>query len=140
MKTAILIPNVLRMFFPKQTATTKVPLTEKLLIGCFMVCAVCFTGAEPASATVLDNFGTAVLEILNNNFLRSLAIAALIVMAILALGGKVSAGAFIICLLAITIVFGSAGIVDFIRTNATTVNYIPVNLNNGLLQVHTLLS
>lgn len=102
---------------------------ERYSAMAFMMVVTLLFGAEPASANILDNFGNAILLVLNNNFLRAIAIGALIVMAILALGGKVSAGAFIITLLAITIVFGAAGVVDFIRANAgtggTTTSIIP---------------
>ncbi len=84
-----------------------------------MICVVLVV--EPASANVLDNFGTAVLGILNNVFLRTVAIVAIIVTGVMALSGRLEWMRFIYVLLGVVIIFGAAGIVDFIRTNSTTV-------------------
>jgi type IV secretion system protein VirB2 len=75
---------------------------------------------ELASANVLDNFGNALLGILNNTFLRAIAIVAVIASGLLALGGRIQWMAFISVMLAVVIIFGSAGIVDYIRNNSAT--------------------
>jgi len=75
---------------------------------------------ELAAANVLDNFGSALLGILNSTFLRSLAIVALIGAGLLALSGRIQWLSFLTVLLAVVIVFGAAGIVDYIRDNAAT--------------------
>jgi type IV secretory pathway VirB2 component (pilin) len=75
---------------------------------------------ELASATVLDNFGNAVLGILNNAFLRAIAIVAVIGTGLMALSGRIQWMSFIIVMLAVVIIFGSAGIVDYIKDNAAT--------------------
>jgi len=80
---------------------------------------------EIASANVLDNFGTAILNILNNNFLRAIATVAVIGSGIMALSGRIPWMAFISVLLAVVVIFGAAGIVDYIRTNAA-VSALPV--------------
>lgn len=74
--------------------------------------------APEASANVLDNFGQALLDILNSTFLRALSIVAVIAMGLMALGGRIQWMAFISTLLAVVIVFGAAGIVDYIRDHA----------------------
>jgi len=73
---------------------------------------------EMASANILDNFGTAMLNILNNNFLRAIATVAVIGSGILALRGRIEWMVFISVLLAVVVIFGAAGIVDYIRNNA----------------------
>ena len=73
---------------------------------------------EIASANLLDNFGTAMLNVLNNNFLRAIATIAVIGAGILALNGRIQVTMFITVLLAVVVIFGAAGIVDYIRTNA----------------------
>lgn len=73
---------------------------------------------EIASANILDNFGTAVLNILNNNFLRAIATVAVIGSGILALRGRIEWMVFISVLLAVVVIFGAAGIVDYIQQNA----------------------
>ena len=90
-----------------------------LPISAAIVCV--FLVVEPATANVLDNFGTAVLGILNNVFLRTVAIVAIIVTGVMALSGRMEWQRFIYVLLGVVIIFGAAGIVDFIRTNSTTV-------------------
>jgi len=74
---------------------------------------------EMASANILDNFGTAVLNILNNNFLRAIATVAVIGSGILALRGRIEWMVFISVLLAVVVIFGASGIVDYIRNNAS---------------------
>lgn len=81
---------------------------------------VCVVMAEPASATVLDNFGATLLNILNSTFLRAIAIMALVGTGIMALSGRIEWSKFLVVLLAIVIVFGAGGIVDYIQANATT--------------------
>ena len=76
---------------------------------------------EIASANVLDNFGNAILGIFNNTFLRALAIVAVIGSGLMALSGRIQWMAFIVVMLAVVIIFGSAGIVDYIRDNSATV-------------------
>ncbi len=82
-------------------------------------------GAEPSHATVLDNFGTAVLGILNNTFLRTAAIAAVIICGVLALGGHMAWRTVLIVLAGIVVVFGAPGIVDYIRDQSTTASTAP---------------
>jgi type IV secretion system protein VirB2 len=74
---------------------------------------------ETASANILDNFGAAMLNILNNNFLRAIATVAVIGSGILALRGRIEWMVFISVLLAVVVIFGAAGIVDYIRNNAS---------------------
>ncbi|NOR26810.1 MAG: type IV secretion system protein VirB2 [Desulforhopalus sp.] len=95
-----------------------------LAIALFAAMICVFLVVEPASANVLDNFGTAVLGILNNVFLRTVAIVAIIVTGVMALTGRMEWQRFIYVLLGVVIIFGAAGIVDFIRTNSTTVQLI----------------
>lgn len=75
---------------------------------------------ELASATILDNFGNAILGILNNTFLRAVAIAAVIGAGLMALSGRIQWMTFISVMLAVVIIFGSAGIVDYIKDNSAT--------------------
>jgi type IV secretory pathway VirB2 component (pilin) len=76
---------------------------------------------EPASANVFDNLGNAVLAILNNSFLRVLAIIAVVLVGVTALRGQLEWAKAIIVLIAIVFIFGAAGIVDYIKDNAATV-------------------
>lgn len=76
---------------------------------------------EPAHANVFDQLGQAVLNILNNTFLRVVAIVAVIVVGIRAFRGRMEWESAIWVILGIVIVFGAAGIVDFIIENAGTV-------------------
>ena len=92
-----------------------------LAIALFAAIFCVFIVIEPASANVLDNFGTAVLGILNNVFLRTVAIVAIIVTGVMALTGRMEWQRFLYVLLGVVIIFGAAGIVDFIKTNSTTV-------------------
>jgi len=75
---------------------------------------------EIASANVLDNFGDAILGILNNTFLRAIAIVAVIGAGLMALSGRIQWMSFISVMIAVVIIFGSAGIVDYIRDNSAT--------------------
>jgi type IV secretory pathway VirB2 component (pilin) len=79
-----------------------------------------------ASANVLDNFGNAILGILNNTFLRAVAIAAVIGAGLMALSGRIQWMTFIGVMLAVVIIFGSAGIVDYIRDNSATAALDPI--------------
>ena len=92
-----------------------------------LVAAGCAIALFPdvASANVLDNFGNALLSILNNNFLRAIAIVALIAAGLMALSGRIQWMAFISVLLAIVVIFGAAGIVDYIRSNSATASLAP---------------
>ncbi len=88
---------------------------------------------EVASANVLDNFGQAILGILNSGFLRAIAIAAIIVAGLLALSGRIQWLAFITVLFAVVIVFGAAGIVDYIVDNAATASLeLPVSATSNV--------
>lgn len=75
---------------------------------------------ELASANILDNFGNAILGILNNGFIRSVGIAAIIIAGLLGLSGRISWAAVGTVLIALVLVFGSAGIVDYIQANSAT--------------------
>jgi type IV secretory pathway VirB2 component (pilin) len=75
---------------------------------------------EMASASVLDNFGDAILGILNNTFLRAVAIAAVIGSGLMALSGRIQWMNFISVMIAVVIIFGSAGIVDYIKKSSKT--------------------
>jgi type IV secretory pathway VirB2 component (pilin) len=75
---------------------------------------------EMAAATVLDNFGNAILGILNNTFLHAVAVVAVIAFGLMALSGRIQWMTFITVMLAVVIIFGSAGIVDYIRDNSAT--------------------
>ena len=75
---------------------------------------------EMAAASVLDNFGDAILGILNNTFLRAVAIAAIIASGLMALSGRIQWMSFISVMIAVVIIFGSAGIVDYIKDNSAT--------------------
>ena len=73
---------------------------------------------EIASANILDNFGTAMLNVLNNNFLRAIATVAVIAAGIMTLNGRLQIMTFITVFLSVVIIFGAAGIVDYIQQNA----------------------
>jgi type IV secretion system protein VirB2 len=80
---------------------------------------------ELASANVLDNFGNAILGILNNVFLRAVAIVAVIGSGLMALSGRIQWMTFISVMIAVVIIFGSAGIVDYIVANSATAALAP---------------
>ena len=80
---------------------------------------------EMASANILDNFGTAMLNVLNNNFLRAVATIAVIGTGIMALSGRIQWMIFITVLLAVVVIFGAAGIVDYIQQNAAVAALAP---------------
>lgn len=86
---------------------------------------------EIASATVLDNFGTALLGILNNVFLRSVAILAIMGAGLMALSGRIEWSKFLIVLLAVVIIFGAAGIVDYIQSQSAT-----ASVNDSAIYAH----
>ena len=73
---------------------------------------------EIASANILDNFGTAMLNVLNNNFLRAIATVAVIAAGIMTLNVRLQIMTFITVFLSVVIIFGAAGIVDYIQQNA----------------------
>lgn len=83
---------------------------------------------EMASANILDNFGTAMLNVLNNNFLRAIATIAVIGAGIMALTGRVQWMIFITILLAVVIIFGASGIVQYIQDNAAVAALAPAKL------------
>lgn len=97
----------------RHDALTRQLLALSVLCGFLLV-------PELASATVLDNFGDALLGILNNTFLRAIAIVAVIGAGLLALGGRIQWMSFISVMFAVVIIFGSSGIVDYIRDNSAT--------------------
>jgi len=76
--------------------------------------------AEPASANVLDNFGAALIGIVNNVFLKAVATLAVIATGIMALSGRIEWNKFLMVLLAVVIIFGATGIVNYIQTNSAT--------------------
>jgi type IV secretion system protein VirB2 len=94
------------------------PATRKILVAA-LLCGLVMA-PELASANVLDNFGNAILGILNNTFLRAVAIAAVIGSGLMALSGRIQWMTFISVMLAVVIIFGSAGIVDYITANSAT--------------------
>ena len=94
------------------------PVTRKIVLVA-LLSGLALT-PEIASATVLDNFGNALVGILNNTFLRSIAIVAVIGAGLMALSGRIQWMTFITVMLAVVIVFDSAGIVDYIKDNSTT--------------------
>ena len=94
------------------------PSTRKILVVA-LLCGLALA-PELAAANVLDNFGNAILGILNNTFLRAVAIAAVIGSGLMALSGRIQWMTFISVMLAVVIIFGSAGIVDYIKDNSAT--------------------
>ena len=98
-------------------------LTRNILV--FSVLCGLALAPELASANVLDNFGNALLGILNNTFLRAVAIVAVIASGLMALSGRIQWMAFISVMLAVVIIFGSAGIVDYIKDNSATAALAP---------------
>lgn len=101
-------------------ALAKTPLTMQVATPLFAALVCVFLVAEPANASVFDNFGQAVLDILNNTFMRVVAIIAVIVTGIMALTGRVEWLRFGYVLMGVVIVFGAAGIVDYIIDNSAT--------------------
>ena len=97
---------------------SNVPVTREILVAA-LLCGLVLA-PELAAANVLDNFGNAILGILNNTFLRAIAIVAVIGSGLMALSGRIQWMAFIVVMLAVVIIFGSAGIVDYIRDNSAT--------------------
>ena len=98
---------------PCSPSATRHLVALSILLGLALV-------PEIAAANVLDNFGNAILGILNNTFLRAIAIVAVIGSGLMALSGRIQWMAFIVVMLAVVIIFGSAGIVDYIRDNSAT--------------------
>ena len=98
---------------PQNDATTRNIVLLSALFGLALA-------PEMAAANVLDNFANAILGILNNTFLRAVAIAAVIGAGLMALSGRVQWMTFIVVMLAVVIIFGSAGIVDYIKDNSAT--------------------
>jgi type IV secretory pathway VirB2 component (pilin) len=94
------------------------PVTSRIVVLA-VLCGLALA-PELASANVLDNFGDAILGILNNTFLRAVAIAAVIGAGLMALSGRIQWMTFISVMLAVVIIFGSAGIVDYIKDNSAT--------------------
>ena len=102
------------------TSATCYPSTTRNLVALSILLGLALA-PEIAAANVLDNFGNAILGILNNTFLRALAIVAVIGSGLMALSGRIQWMAFIVVMFAVVIIFGSAGIVDYIRDNSATV-------------------
>ena len=94
------------------------PVTRKIVVVA-LLCGLVLA-PELAAANVLDNFGNAILGILNNTFLRAVAVTAVIGSGLMALSGRIQWMTFISVMLAVVIIFGSAGIVDYIRDNSAT--------------------
>lgn len=94
------------------------PMTRHLVVAA-LLCGLALA-PEMAAANVLDNFGEAILGILNNTFLRAVAIAAIIASGLMALSGRIQWMSFISVMIAVVIIFGSAGIVDYIKDNSAT--------------------
>jgi type IV secretory pathway VirB2 component (pilin) len=95
-------------------------MTERKRAGVvwLVVAGVLILAPETASANILDNFGTAMLNVLNNNFLRAVATIAVIGAGIMALSGRIQWMIFITVLLAVVVIFGASGIVQYIQDNA----------------------
>jgi type IV secretion system protein VirB2 len=108
----------------KKVVNTDSPAETSLILQIvtpLLAALVCvFLVADPAHASVFDNFGQAVLEILNNTFMRVVAIIAVIVTGIMALTGRIEWLRFGYVLMGVVIVFGAAGIVDYIIDNSAT--------------------
>lgn len=119
------------MFTTKSTLPTYPNLNQnrnrRVLVTLATIAALVLI-AEPAAATVLDNFGNALLGILDNTFLRAIAILAVMGTGLMALSGRIEWTKFLTVLLAVVIVFGAAGIVDYIKTNAATAALNPAPL------------
>jgi type IV secretory pathway VirB2 component (pilin) len=94
------------------------PVTRKIVVAA-LLCGLALA-PELAAANVLDNFGNAILGILNNTFLRAVAVTAVIGSGLMALSGRIQWMTFISVMLAVVIIFGSAGIVDYIKDNSAT--------------------
>lgn len=101
------------------------PVTRRIVVLA-VLCGLALA-PELASANVLDNFGDAILGILNNTFLRAVAIAAVIGSGLMALSGRIQWMTFISVMLAVVIIFGSAGIVDYIKDNSATAALDPAD-------------
>ena len=83
-----------------------------------MTLLVLLVTVEPAHANVLNNLGNALLDILNNTFLRAIATLAVIIVGIGALRGRIDGAIAITVIVGVVIIFGAAGIVQFLETNA----------------------
>lgn len=105
-------------------------MTERKRAGVVWLVAagVLALAPEIASANILDNFGTAMLNVLNNNFLRAVATIAVIGAGIMALTGRVQWMIFITILLAVVIIFGASGIVQYIQDNAAVSALTPAEI------------
>jgi type IV secretion system protein VirB2 len=101
-------------------APAEMSLTMQIAIPLFAALVCVLLVSEPAHASVLDNFGQAVLDILNNTFMRVVAIIAVIVTGIMALTGRVEWLRFAYVLMGVVIIFGAAGIVDYVIDNSAT--------------------
>jgi len=84
-------------------------------------CVLMLSMIEPASANVLDNLADTVLAILNNKFIRVMAIVAVMAVGFAAFTGRMDWGKGAMVMFGIVIVFGAAGIVDYVIANAGTV-------------------
>lgn len=101
------------------TCTTQNDPVARKILAVALLCGLALA-PELAAANVLDNFGDAILGILNNTFLRAVAIAAVIGAGLAALSGRIQWMTFISVMFAVVIIFGSAGIVDYIKDNSAT--------------------
>ncbi|MFL0415609.1 TrbC/VirB2 family protein [Sphingomonas sp. 179-A 2A2 NHS] len=87
--------------------------TSRLLSMFSLVALTSLLSAEPAFAqTNLESFGTAVLGLLTNGLLRTIAILALIAAGFGWLTGRVNTGALVTVIIGIAIIFSAPWIVD----------------------------
>ena len=87
--------------------------TSRLLSMFSLVALTSLLSAEPAFAqTNLESFGTAVLGLLTNGLLRTIAILALIAAGFGWLTGRVNTGALVTVIIGIAIIFSAPLIVD----------------------------
>ncbi len=99
--------------------TKRTVLTTRRLKPIDLTVLTCTLWAVPnlAFANFLDKFGTALLSILNNNFVTSIAVVAIIGFGIASLRGIIAWATFLYILLGITFIFGAPRIVAFIQAN-----------------------
>ena len=87
--------------------------TSRLLSMFSLVALTSLLSSEPAFAqTNLESFGTAVLGLLTNGLLRTIAILALIAAGFGWLTGRVNTGALVTVIIGIAIIFSAPWIVD----------------------------
>lgn len=108
---------------PRKNQTSLYKLSTIQYLAFYVVATglLFFGSTEMAQASVLDNFGNAVLDILNSTFLRVIAIIAVIMVGLGALSGRLEWSKAIWVIGGVVIVFGATGIVDFFIDNAGTI-------------------